>query len=326
MGVVGLLKLTQSLYCQYEVLGKTIHTKISGIDIEISFPKYNSNFYSADDLHYVGMNNPLLPPNMIESWKLGKEELEWGYICSYPSKDAVVSQLVLSAECNDCGEADVVQSLYRASNNWESSFIQYCILSSKQVFGESNHVSGSRVLYLWNENGHIPTTESFMTIHFNFPSREICLTLHQIEKAIEFASAGKELRLEYQLLLAAYKARSRGQNRQAIVDACSALELCCVDRITDFCNEHSISADILLNKYRSLGDRLNLVGEVDKAFHSKQVKAVVATRNELIHNSNVFPSNEETRMVIRQVESWLQLYFDDFYDKCRTPEESNDQP
>lgn len=325
MRIVGLLELTQSLYCEYEVLGKTIHTRISGVDVGVSFPRCNSNFCDANGSLCVGSSDSLLPPDISVRWEQNEKSSEWGYLYSFPDKDAVVRQLALSVECDDDDVFDTAQVLYDAINKWEAALMQYCVLSSKYVFKEGCYISGRRALYLWRDSSYIPTTKSYMRINFDMPSREVCLTLRQIEKAIEFASTGKELHLEYQLLLTAYKAQNSGQNRQAIVDACSALELCCVNRITDFCNEHTISADILLNKYRSLGERLDLVGKIDKEFQLHQIKGVVAIRNKLIHNSNIFPSSEDTRAVIRQVESWLQLYFDDFYDKCKTQEVFKDQ-
>lgn len=325
MRIVGLLELTQSLYCEYEVLGKTIHTRISGVDVGVSFPRCNSDFCDANGSLCVGSSDSLLPPDISVRWEQNERSSEWGYLYSSPDKGAVVRQLALSVECDDDDVFDTAQVLYDTINRWETAFVQYCILSSGQIF-EKGAASCDRNLYLWDNRGYIPTSKPFtIRLNFRLPNEKTFLTLHQFEKAIEFASSRKELHLAYQLLLTAYKARNNGQNRQAIVDACSALELCCVNRITDFCNEHTISADILLNKYRSLGERLDLVGKIDKEFQPHQIKGVVAIRNKLIHNSNVFPSNEEARTVIRQVESWLQLYFDDFYDKCKTQEVFKDQ-
>ena len=325
MRIVGLLELMQSIYCKYEVLGKSVYTRISGVDVGISFPRSDFDFCNANDYLYIGNSDTLLPPDIAVRWEQDGESSKWGYLCSYADKDAVVNRLALSVECDDDDVFDTAQVLHDTINMWETAFVQYCILSSGQIF-EKGAASCDRNLYLWDNHGCIPTSKPItVKMSLRLPNAKTFLTLHQIEKAIEFASTGKELHLEYQLLLAAYKARNNGQNRQAIVDACSALELCCVNRIIDFCNEHTISADILLNKYRSLGERLDLVGKIDKAFQLHQIKGVVAIRNKLIHNSNVFPSNEEARTVIRQVESWLQLYFDDFYDKCKTQEVFKDQ-
>lgn len=319
MIITGLLTLTQRLLCRNEVLGKEFNACISGFNVNIFFPRYNYDKVINDPervYDYVGLKNPLLPPEIASSWTRGDEELFWGCPCNYPDKDADVSLLAISVECEDNEVGETAQTLYDEIRKWESSFIQYCILSSQQMVSVTGKAPSTRgFLELMDEDEYISGvfTSPFPLI---FPNLKTCLTASQIQDALDFASSGKELYLAYQMLFAAYEARDGGQNRQAIMDACSALELCFISKISDYCEEHAIPSEILLKKYRSLGDRLDLIEKTDQLFHIDQMnEAVIHLRNDVAHNKKVFPSDEETQILIEKVESFLQLYYKDYYEK-----------
>lgn len=319
MTITGLLTLSQNLLCRNEVLGKEFKTCIAGFDINVFFPRYNYDKVTDGPeraFEYVGLDNPLLPPEIARDWHRGDEGLCWGCPCSYPDKDADVLLLAVSAECKDDEVSETAQTLYDKFGKWETSFIRYCILSSKQMVSlKEKNLQSHGALELMGEKGCINGAFS-ATLYGRYPSHQSCLTTSQIQNALDFAASGKELYLAYQMLFAAYEARDSKQNRQAIMDACSALELCFISKISDYCKEHTISSDILLEKYRSLGERLKLIEKIDSSFRiDKMYEAVIRLRNDIAHNKKVFPGDEETRLLIQKVESFLQLYYKDYYEK-----------
>lgn len=319
MIITGLLTLTQGLLCRNEVLGKEFKTCIAGLDVTVFFPRYNYDKVIDNPervYDYMGLNNPLLPPEIASSWSRGDEELFWGSPCNYPDKDADVSLLAVSVECEDNEVGETAQTLYDEIGKWESSFIRYCILCSKQPVSSREHTMHHRgSLELMDRNGYINGVFS-AELSGPLPIHQICLSSSQIQDALDFAASGKELHLAYQMLFAAYEARDSKQNRQAIMDACSALELCFISIISDYCEEHTISSEILLEKYRSLGERLKLIEKIDSSFCIDQMyEAVIRLRNDIAHNKKVFPGDEETRLLIQKVESFLQLYYKDYYEK-----------
>ena len=228
MKIVGSLTLTQKIYCQCEVLGKIMDTNTSGIDVSVSFPKFNAGFHAANKLCYKEIRNPLLPPDVAKKWRRGNEMLDWGYPCSYSCKHASISLLAITTECEDTKTDETAQILYESIDKWENAFIEYCILSARQrVLTEAITRVKSNKLELMDKNGYINTTIC-LKMHLEPKDPQLCLSESQVRDALDFASSGKELYFEYQMLFSAYEARDSERNRQTIVDACSALERCCV--------------------------------------------------------------------------------------------------
>lgn len=312
--IVGPFELQQGIYCDYEVLGKIYSTTIAGIDVSISFPIYN-NVDCDDDFDRIGSSNPLLPPRIGRTWHSGDEKLDWGYPCCYPDIISSVSLLAFSVDCEADNEEDVAYALYDESNRWRNSFFQYCILVSGQSF-EKKEITPLRysILELYGQNGYIP---AYNPIRITLPlhNHDHSLSDKKIKEAIEFASSGKELYLEYQMLLAALEARDSDRYRYAIVDACSALELCFVKVISKYCIEHDVDEDIILSKYRTLGERYQLIKKIDGSFNISEIDTkVIKLRNDIAHNRNVTPSKTETNDLIKKVEECLKFYFEGFYD------------
>lgn len=311
MVVSGTLILSQGIYCQCEVLGMITKAMIAGINVNVYFPQYSSkNSFTADEV-----GNPLLAPDIVRDLGGSDNKRKWGYICSFPNKDVYISQLALSFECAEAQVNENAQILYGAIDKWETAFLRYCILSRGYFSCSEIKAVKNTFLELFGTSGYIPAVRTIKLSGF-LVEHSSCMPPTLIEDAIAFASSGKDLLLEYQMMLAAYEAKAHGRNRQAIIDACSAIELCFVNKITAYCKAHNIPPDILLGKYRSLGERLALIKKIDKSFCTEGIKEnVIHARNNVAHNNNIFPSNEETVTLLKAVDSYLRTYYSDFYEK-----------
>lgn len=312
MEIIGLLSIDDGLLCKKIVLGKQYQTEINGVSVTIVFPDAPIAEHE-DSMNYVGMSNPLCPPEKGKTLRYGKEKIFWGYPMYYPQFSFFVKHVLLIAECEESEMQDVAQRLYSAIGKWEASFTSFCRLCTKQNLDRERNDNEPHNLSLLSSEGYIQNNRP-LCMRLQFSDDSEFLSDEQVQRAISFASSGKELLLEYQMLLSAYVARRKCQNRQAIVDACSAMEICLVNKIKSFCIEKDIDPDLFLKKYRSLGDRFRLVEEIDVHFPVFDYdRVIVSPRNDIAHNRNVYPSDEVTDSLIEEIEMCLKHYHTAYY-------------
>lgn len=310
MHLKGVITLTKGLLCKQEVLGKSYRSKISNIDVTITFPSPSSR-ENSDSINLVGMSNQLKAPANGENFKRCDEPIFWGYHMRFPDMDSFVKSIFIEAQLN---ESQTPQGLYDNITYWENALMSYCELCSKQHFERKNTLqNGSNILELISEHGYVQNNAPFQ-INGIFHSSSQFVSEQQIAEAIKFASSNTELLLEYQMLLSAYKSKKQNHNRQAIIDACSAAEIVLIKVIQGFCTTKGIDSEILISKYRSLGERFDLVKKLDNKFPNIDYKKdIVKYRNDVAHNRNVYPSNEQTDTLISAIEQLLAHYHKNYY-------------
>ena len=231
----------------------------------------------------------------------------------YPEFNSFVKKILFLAECEESETQDVAQRLYSVIGKWEIAFTRFCKLCTKQQMARVKNENLPRNLVLLSPQGYIQNNLPAY-LHCQLHGDGEFLSDEQIKQAITFASSGRELLLEYQMLLSAYAARKECQNRQAIIDACSAVEICLVNKIKSFSNEKDIDPDLFLKKYRSLGDRFRLVAKIDTCFPvSDYDNIIVNPRNNIAHNRDVYPSDEVTDKLLVAVEQCLKHYHVTYY-------------
>ena len=305
----GLLTLSDSLLCKEEVLGQIIETSIAGVDVRIHFPQLPP-FDEKDP--QIGISNPLLPPTIAKTWKRGESPLEWGYPQSYPSGNSCVNLLAISVECDEDERTETARTLYAGIKTWVKSFADYLQLSSKQNTDRDKNIENeSRG---WLEILGLECIPRLVadTIFVTVPNTDSFASEAQVDEALQFAASGKELHLEYQMLLSSYRARKECQNRQAIIDACSAVELC----LDAYLINNLQKLDLTPSEYdnKSLGSKFDLVKSIDKLFPKEDQQAlIVKPRNDIAHNREVNPSDRTTDALISCVERCLQHYFTGYY-------------
>ena len=252
MLIKGLLEFSKSILCKEEVLGKSYKAKIADIDVTVYFPKMplpNPN---------NGMCIPLLPPEKVEKIKRGNENIIWGSPIagrepnsSHIGVHAYVNCVLIEFEDEENETIqDISQRIYEDAVRWENAFVNYCELCTKQNYNRYEQKNyGMEILSLWSHNGAIQSKE-MQTITIEETQVSKFSNEKQIQDAIEFASAKKELLIEYQMLLSAYKARQQNLNRQIIIDACAAAELVLINTIIEYSQIKQIPQGELLFRNR----------------------------------------------------------------------------
>ena len=311
MEFYGLLTFSEGLLFKKEVLGRSFDTKIAGIDISICFPCYCSG---KDQRKSEDLSCPLEAQNRKVKLKRNGDKINWGYPNILPSGNSVVYAVMVIAYCKDKEEVEEVsQKLYSAIKQWERSFVDYICLCTKQSVGGLIYTDSSNCRLELFDDKYINNHSHKFVFNMYLHSKDEYLSIKQVEEALSFATSNKELLLEYQMLLSAYKAKNVEQYRQAVVDACSAVEICLNNQIEKYCQKKELDSDILFKKYWSLGDKFSLIMKIDNQFNiSNPFDRIVSPRNKVVHK-NEFPDAKTTWDLLIAVEECLKLYNTYYY-------------
>lgn len=307
----GLITLSESILCKSEVLGQILNTTIADVEVSVHFPQLPV-FEKKDSQQRI--INPLLPPEIAKAWKRGNIPLSWGYPQNYPTGNSSVDLLAITINCDEHEIEKKAILLYSGINAWVKSFVDYLVISTKQKTvrnknKENNTYASLEFLELGNMEGSI-----IKKLYGFIPRDDSFASMNQIVQALRFADSGKELHTEYQMLLSAYKARRDCLNRQAIIDACSAVDLCLVKNITRLIKGLKMDPEFFLDKYGSLGNRFDLIKQLDRSFpNDDQQQLIVKPRNDVAHNREVHPSDDTTDKLISCVEGCLEHFFTGYY-------------
>jgi len=312
--ILGVLTLSEEILCKKEVLGKTFNARIADINVDLHFPFYPSVTNNLSEEAMVGSNYCLVPPALGPKWKRGDEDLYWGRSILQPSGESCVKLLALSFECENAHINSYAEKIYNSITKWEHSFIDYLKLETKQSIHRDKNITRNPCGLELIADKYIPKHVE-MTLFGYLHTTEKFASYENIFNAITFADSTKEFQPEYQMLLSSYKARRFDQNRPAIIDACSALEICLVNYIKTRCQELNLDSDLFLKiKFRSLGDRISLAQALDPNFPAGDYETkVVKPRNDIAHNREIYPSDSVTDELILCVEKCLTHYSDGKY-------------
>lgn len=308
----GCITFPYSLCCKKEALC-IYESSINGKRIFLSFPQYNEPKTDATPEEVL---LPLLPPKFAETWKLKNgESIDWGMPREHPSGNSCIHKIVVFVECDEDEIDTTAQMIYEMFDGWLTRFLEYCMLCNKQiVYTTTGPITKGKYVELFDAEYIAPQNNSFMfTVELRKDSSY--LSRQQIVNACLYAPSDKELLIEYQLLLSSYHALSKEQNRQAIIDASAAIELCLVKQIEAYCTNKQINPDILTKRYRTLGDRVELMQMIDNSIIRFDLKGkVVIPRNSIAHNIDLSPSKTTAHEVIETVENCLKYYYADYYE------------
>ena len=296
--VKGFFDLKRLLPVKKEVLGQEFDVQMAGVNVKLRFPRFPDDPLDADSI------TPLVSPIGAEKWKRGKDEnLEWGYISNHALGTAQVGAVAIFLS-----NKDYAQDLYNGAQKWEDRLFDYYDLCFRKRFRKA---PGTRCGLDLFDKEHIPsnlTTTIFLQLH----NLSYYADAVQVEEILQYAGSEKPLRAEHEMILSAYDARENNRNRQAVVDACAALELMIIRKVRQL----SPTPNEDLESKRMLGPRVALLMDLDRAFpytYDTINRDILTLRNDMMHGRIVYPANDETDKLINSVQQCLDVYMNDGY-------------
>ena len=253
---------------------------------------------------------------------------EWGYVCFCNTNSSELKEIgveikavTFSCEVEEEKLEETVSDLCKNINIWRVQLYQYSFLLGKPANGIIDDY--------WDKDDQatdffvLALDDSFKVnidrrIKLKATTRAITefFTMNEIQEVLAKIDTRKTLSLEYQMFLNALFQRNKGNNRYAIMEATTAVELCVTNKIKEKCRELNIDGDGLCNVfYRSLGNRFDMLRYLGVELASENpAKEIVQPRNDLFHIRKLTPSDEICDEVIRIVRLYLKKYVPQMYE------------
>ncbi|MFC1554873.1 hypothetical protein ACFL7D_09580 [candidate division KSB1 bacterium] len=237
----------------------------------------------------------------------------WGHPVSYPKGSSSVKLALLEFCLVPKKEDASIQEIYEAFEPWLKLFEQYVKLLTTQH--TRNKVSGGDgsgrldLLYDIDKNLEHIYRSTPTTITIEIGREDESLHIEQLRETVNLASGGYQPKLQYRILLEAYRARKDKDYRKAIIESATALEICLTERILREFNTQGITfGEKLLKKFRMLGGRFELVKMLGISHPDKDYKTIIIEpRNNVVHGA-IFPNKDMANNVITEVKELLQLF------------------
>ena len=205
-------------------------------------------------------------------------------------------------------DRDSAPELYNGAQKWEDRLFDYYDLCFRKRFRKA---PGTRCGLDLFDKEHIPSN-LVATIYLQLHNLSYFADVAQIKEILQYAGSDRPLRAEHEMILSAYDARENNRNRQAVVDACAALELMVIRKVRQL----SLTPNEDLENKRMLGPRVSLLIALDGSFpytYDMIDQDVLKLRNDMMHGRVVYPTNQETDKLINTVQQCLDVYMNDGY-------------
>ena len=306
--LVCVAEFSPSILCTREVLGQQIPVEIGGQRGLLIFPSLPDAWESSDD----SLGLPLKAPEGSEGITFGQNDGKWGRPESYPDGRAAVSKgllkfIPLGAPVKECAD-----SIYAAYATWLDLFVKHIVLQTKQNTWKAitieNNAANLRIFH--GEDGRLkfasPDRNVMLTI--NVPDDSHFATIAQLQQAAGLASQGVRPRLQYRLLLEAYRARAEQDWRKVVWDAASALECCLMQRITDrLLSLEDIHREGWPKGYQGLARLLEFARSLKIPIPNRDFKkTIIEPRNSVAHKA-WFASSDVAIIALRECDLLIRM-------------------
>ncbi|MCK5555434.1 MAG: hypothetical protein KAI76_04290 [Alphaproteobacteria bacterium] len=258
--VLGIIEFSSPLFCSAEALGKAVDIEIGDHAGTLIFPVLPEWGENEDD----PLSKNLIAPDEAKTWKRGGKILCWGKPSNYPSGESFVNIVLVKMNVLKDDVESAAKDIYESFDTWLNLFEQYVmLLTTQNIRCGTTGGDGSGHIELFDNRkdklNYISRSSSVNMTYYIYGD-DVSLHLDQLKEAASLSSKNLPLRLEYQMLLQAYRAIMGEDYRKAIIEAASALEISLTKRIKEeFQNQNISFGEKLLKKYRMLGGRFELV-------------------------------------------------------------------
>lgn len=317
--VYGILEFSEELFCSADSLGCSVDIEFADYPGKLTFPSLPN--WGPDEKN--PLDKLLIGPQPADKWKEGDHLIFWGKPTSYPKGNSKVKLALLEFPIKSAMLDKATQAIYSFFPNWLNLFEKYVSLFTKQNLINPKHITislgcgpGSLQLYLINDNElEAITNHVRQPITFIIGNEDVSLHYNQFAEACRLASKQLKPRLEYQLLLDAYLARSNDDYRKVIIEGASALEVSLTARIQEEFDLLGLSfGNKLLDKFRMLTGKFELIRILEIGLPDKDYNALIITpRNNVVHRA-YYPDRNSAELFIKEVESLINLFTPKLYE------------
>lgn len=305
MKISGLLGFAPHLFVSADALGEKYELSIAGKKGALFFPVL-PDLSGCAHTETTPRNRSLVAPEPCGSLKQAEIINYWGMVDSFPSGNSSVHRAYLEF---DVINIEGAQDIYKEFSAWEELLFKYIKIFTLQ--GTDNRLNTiyepSPRLSLYEDSALISSIgdEGGISLEITMPEGDETLHRDQLIHSLEAASKGKNLKLEYLLLLNSLEARGKNDFRMAVIEAANAVETCLHSRIMKEWRARDIAfVDVLMKKFRMLGGKISLsreMGILPNGFN----QSFGDLRNKVMHDG-FFPDKKAASKMISEAMELLK--------------------
>ena len=304
-----------ALTCAKEALGAKTKVTVGGYNgvFQLPFPAKIEALEGVDALR-----SPLIAPVGAKKWKNGEESIFWGRPIIFPLGTSHVYKALMTFPLGGERPTSIGNDVYSAYSYWMSTFCDYVEIITKQNLtrgGGSRRSLDQPELFYWEGNGktcRAYTDEVVEPYTITITNKDVSLKRNQFRQICKYCSEARQPKLEYRVMLGAYRALRSGDNRKAIIESATAAEICLTNRIEEEFERRKIDfGSNLLGKFRMLSGRIDLARILGIGLPDMDYKSgLIEPRNYVVHKAH-FPHECAATEVIELVEGLLEVFSPD---------------
>jgi len=314
------VNMPYGLPCKKEVLGCEFNIKINELNGVLAFPRLPNDYREILRKEKLGETKLLRPQNA--DIKLCYDDILWGHFGNSQG-NSNVDRLAIWFPCNYNECEQIANKLSDQINPYIDKFILFLEILSGNAFsqktGNSIHIETKEFNHIqflhMNENNIREFSPKGMNLKLDviFNGEENFINYETVLNAINLTDNGYNHNLAHILLRDSINHKVNSENRKAILDASTSIEIALTRKIKSEFQAKNISGKLqesLLKKYHSIGGRIELIQslEIDLPCKIEEYKTFLAKiRNKAIHAGHN-PNQEDAKKVIEIAKKTVKAF------------------
>jgi hypothetical protein len=299
--------LPETISVEPEVLGRVDALSISGLTGSVVTPNDcewgTRKFWQDIDWEDIDLVPDLQEPTGLIA-QLSEISIDWGWVTSGPEYGVEINAVLLSLDSVAETPKVDIYGWFRGVTNWLQAYTAQVLTPQP-----ADEELASRMIDSWRiVDGNAEKVKSRNPeTRLDIP-RWTLVTVPIWSASVQFASAGDELPLNWQLLVDSLRALYAKYPRRAVIEAFTALEVTLRDAIrqrVERCGDSTI-ASVIINQHRTLGPLIKLASDLGVNLPEDLKPPIVELRNSAIHRGEM-PVMQDALKVWQVAYSLAQL-------------------
>ena len=238
-----------------------------------------------------------------KKYKLGSEDIIYGFPISYPSGCSIVNKVIVSFEITKEALEEGKEFIYKMIDDYMKKFYRLLYIVNQSIIPNTDGNKIANDIELINDyNGtRISNTHP---ICFNVYMRkdEDAITKSQFEDILKILGKDLTIPFEYEFLINGIISYENHNYRNCILDLATACEIAVTNKIDIILNKIGIKK--ILQDYQGLEKRFKLLGKLNYDISFVDINKITNIRNKAIHSGTdvkleeAYEALENTRIVL----------------------------
>lgn len=300
--IIGFIDLKCNKYWNKSVLGKKYKINICNTEVIIHFPALPSVWKENSEVENI-LDYPLLSPMISKKYKLGSEDIIYGFPISYPSGCSIVNKVIISFEITKEELDEDKEFIYKIIEDYMKKFYKLLYIVNQSIIPntDSNKIANDIEL-INNCNGTRINNTHPICFNVYMKKEEDAITKSQFEDILKILEKDLLIPFEYEFLINGIISYEKHNYRNCILDLATACEIAVTNKIDVILNK--IGIEKILQDYQGLEKRFKLLGKLNYDISFVDINKITNIRNKAIHSGidvkveEAFEAIKNTRIVL----------------------------